>query len=196
MSDKTTDRSFVLAAGGLFCFFVGLGFGYWFWRRSHATPSALQGLDLGLLGAMTPPLGPGFAAPLLPITHDQRHDLPPPRAFRPIPPPTRSTMRHDAAGRPDVERGFYVTPFTIGATAVEIVSRSAAGDRRVRIATDQPIRIGNGSGLTVDPSRGMPIMPGEQPFDLGVIPAGSRLFAVVPLGGVVANVSLSSQLVG
>lgn len=186
MDRNSQPTPFWITAGGLACFFIGLGFGYWFWKRAHTGGNMA-------LGAMPPfVLGPGFTAPAAELTFVANA----PRAARVAAAPSRKApMSHDTTRRPDVDRGFYVESIAVASTAVEILPRSAAGARRVRIATDQPIRIGNGSGIAADPSRGMPIMPGEQPFDLGVIPAASRLFAVVPLGGVAANVSLSTQLV-
>jgi hypothetical protein len=89
-----------------------------------------------------------------------------------------------------------IESFSVGAGAVEVVSRSAAGPRRVQIATDQPIRLSNGSGVEGAPERGLPISAGDQPYNLGVLPPGARFFAVVAPGGSVANVTVISQIVG
>jgi len=174
-----TASTLTLIVGGLVL--LAVGFGWWLGRRTAG--GSLAGLSLGPVVAP-----PAF----LPYT-----SAPAPRAAPAAlaAPARRAPMVRDTSGRPPVEYTPAVEAFTVSSEAIEVVSRSAAGSRRVRIATDQPIRLANGKGIATDPSRGLPIMPGEQPYDLGVLPPNARFFAVVPLGGVAANVTVFSQLV-
>jgi hypothetical protein len=178
--------TFVLAAGGVALLFVGVG--WWLSRRSfgNAPGSPLAApLASGSFGALPAGLWTPDA-----VGEGPRGLLTPtPRQG----PPAR---RHDTNRRPDIEQTPRIESFSVGTSAVEVVSRSAAGSRRVKIATDQPIRLGNGSGVAAAPERGLPISAGDQPFDLGVLPPGARFFAVVPPGGSAANVTVISQLVG
>jgi len=162
--------TFVLAAGGVALFFVGIG--WWLAnRRQAALAGGLGGLDGATFSVPSfPPALPVQLAPL------RSHD-------------------YGQSRRPDVEKRAYIERRQVGASAVEILSSSRAGARRVRIACDQPIRIANGRNVEGDPGLGMPIAATEQPFDLGVLPGDQKLFAVCAPGGSPANVTILTQLV-
>lgn len=83
--------------------------------------------------------------------------------------------------------------FQVGARARQIIGHSTLTQRRIRIATDQPVRIGTSPDIAQRPELGTPVAAGNQPLDWGVVGADEQLYAVVAPGGSVANLTVLMQ---
>ena len=86
-----------------------------------------------------------------------------------------------------------LTSVRVDAGGAKVLEQTSGGARRIRAATTQPVRISPSSSVRDNPDSGMPVAPGEQPIDLGILPPGQELFAVIPAGGVPAMVTLWMQ---
>lgn len=86
--------------------------------------------------------------------------------------------------------------FQVGTSARQIIGHSTLAQRRIRIATDQPVRIGTSPDIAQRPELGTPVAAGNQPLDWGVVGADEQLYAVVAPGGSVANLTVLMQAGG
>lgn len=107
--------------------------------------------------------------------------------------PNLSKMR--GAPVPNVTRAAPagLTSTRVDAGGAKVLEQTSGGARRVMAATTQPVRISPSSSLRDNPDSGIPVVPNVQPVDLGVLPPGQELFAVIPAGGTVAMVTLWTQ---
>jgi hypothetical protein len=105
----------------------------------------------------------------------------------------RGKGKASMASAPSEPRPAGLVSTRVESAGAKILEQSRDRARSVLVATTQPVRISPQGTVRDNPDSGLPVMPGDQPTSLGILPPGQELYAALPQGGVPAMVTLWLQ---